>query len=980
MATPDAVMRYFAELAPAARKHALDHRPAVADFAILDHRRVEPDRPIASQRRPVAPQIPVSPHPLRWTVARTPLLDRLLAIERLHAHEHLLRLGWMFLVGTLTRDESTTTVWIPLAEAPARLTRVDRQRYSLTIDRELAMPASVFDLEVRDAMEDELADIAEAALASPGGLAAWSPRRSETTQRWVDRAAAHLGLGEPEILTLDASPMARHERLVVCPGIGVYTARRIDEPNIRGSLLAWAGRDLRETAFASMYDMGRTNRTRPPHEPIASPMPLNAEQQDAVMAARSQHVGVISGPPGTGKTHTAAAIAIDTVARGGSVLVCAQSDHAIEALVELFERYPGPRWIRFGSRHHLDRVADDLSGGRPARRSEQGMDSVVVALAEAKSAADSIRAGVVARLDAEQRFAAALQARDRLGWTVDRPPGIDPANVDWGEVETDVQRLTTGSPGPFEWVRRWISKSRLGSRFGSAWLGRLDEAGPVIEWGKAEATVAAVLARGGVSVTGALEQLEGAEEEVRRRVGEVIAYRREAEAGDLGDGGRAAAALATALRSGAATRRRLLRETQAPTFLGLLPLWLGTLSEIDDTLPMEPGMFDLVILDEASQINQGRAGAALSRGRRCVVVGDPRQLRHVSFVADRSMQHAASEFEFDPLLAATLDVRRNSIFDVAAGVAAVVELDEHFRSVPHIIGFSNRTFYDGRLRLMTTHPSNEARDAIDVVAANGTRSEAGVNEAEVELVLDRVRQIVDTADASTTIGVVSPFRAQADAIEEALLDAFDVETIDRAGLRVGTVHGFQGAERDVTVITLGIDADSGAGELRFLQDPHLFNVMVTRARRLVVVVSSAGPADALAPGLLRDYLRHAARPPRLSETTSMPRGWVGSLAERLEGYGLRVVPDYPVAGYTVDLAVGEGDEAVGVECGVHPNGADAHIARHLALRRAGWRMLDAFESRWLANPDAAVDEIVQAVLRASGRTPVATGPTDAAGQ
>ena len=99
-----------------------------------------------------------------------------------------------------------------------------------------------------------------------------------------------------------------------------------------------------------------------------------------------------------------------------------------------------------------------------------------------------------------------------------------------------------------------------------------------------------------------------------------------------------------------------------------------------------------------------------------------------------------------------------------------------------------------------------------------------------------------------------------------------------------------------------------------------------------------------------------------SRSTERPAGWRRRLAHRLSTYGLPVVSDYPVAGYTVDLAVGAGPAAIGVECGVHPEGPDAHIERHLALRRAGWEIIDAFESRWLAAPDAAVEAIVERVL------------------
>ena len=74
-----------------------------------------------------------------------------------------------------------------------------------------------------------------------------------------------------------------------------------------------------------------------------------------------------------------------------------------------------------------------------------------------------------------------------------------------------------------------------------------------------------------------------------------------------------------------------------------------------------------------------------------------------------------------------------------------------------------------------------------------------------------------------------------------------------------------------------------------------------------------------------------------------------------------MVADYPAAGWTVDLAVGEGEAAIGVECGVHPDGPHAHIERHLTLTRAGWQLTDAFESRWLTSPEQAAAAIAAKV-------------------
>ncbi len=134
----------------------------------------------------------------------------------------------------------------------------------------------------------------------------------------------------------------------------------------------------------------------------------------------------------------------------------------------------------------------------------------------------------------------------------------------------------------------------------------------------------------------------------------------------------AVAALATALRSGRSSRREQLRRLNDEKLTTALPLWVGTLSDVEDLLPATAAQFDLVILDEASSIDQVLAAPALLRGARAVVAGDPNQLRQVSFLADEQRQAvlAAHGLEEFPELAARLDVRCNSVFDVAAGAAS----------------------------------------------------------------------------------------------------------------------------------------------------------------------------------------------------------------------------------------------------------------------------------------------------------------------
>ncbi|GGR95219.1 hypothetical protein GCM10010169_44740 [Micromonospora fulviviridis] len=295
-------------------------------------------------------------------------------------------------------------------------------------------------------------------------------------------------------------------------------------------------------------------------------------------------------------------------------------------------------------------------------------------------------------------------------------------------------------------------------------------------------------------------------------------------------------------------------------------------------------------------------------------------------------------------------MRRSSAFDVATGAAPVTWLGEHHRSVPHLIQFSARRFYGDRLELVTRHPRNERADVIDVLTVSGATVVEGVNQAEVTAALDLVRRLADDPPAGG-IAVVSPFRAQADALEAALLAAFDVDEIERLGLRSGTVHAFQGSEADVVIASLGLVDGDPPSRHRFVAEPNLFNVLVTRARaRLTVVTSLRSPE-----GLVGDYLAYAGRPPVAPDAEPVT-GWTADLAEELRRLGLPVRPGYPVGRWRVDLCVGTDAEAVGVVCAVHSEGVAAHLERQRTLTRAGWRLHDVFASRWADDPiRAALD-------------------------
>jgi hypothetical protein len=237
-----------------------------------------------------------------------------------------------------------------------------------------------------------------------------------------------------------------------------------------------------------------------------------------------------------------------------------------------------------------------------------------------------------------------------------------------------------------------------------------------------------------------------------------------------------------------------------------------------------------------------------------------------------------------------------------------------------------------------------------------------VNHPEVAAAVAVVRELADAG--SVGIGVISPFRAQAEALEQALLDEFRLAELERLALRVGTVHAFQGSEADTVVVSLGLVDDDSPARTRFVNDPHLFNVMITRARRRIVVMTSrTGGGAGRETDLVDEYLAFGLAGPSTPDTGRQPDdAWTRQLADELARAGVPVRADYPVGRWTVDLCAGAGEAAVGLMCRVHPDGVAAHVARQRSLARAGWRLVDAFASRWDGDPTRAAVDLTTGVL------------------
>ncbi|MCL5942626.1 MAG: hypothetical protein M1325_03770, partial [Actinobacteria bacterium] len=143
-----------------------------------------------------------------------------------------------------------------------------------------------------------------------------------------------------------------------------------------------------------------------------------------------------------------------------------------------------------------------------------------------------------------------------------------------------------------------------------------------------------------------------------------------------------------------------------PTVTRAVPLWSVTNLSVGGTFPLSAGLFDLVVIDEASQCDIPSAIPLLFRAKRAMIIGDPNQLRHISRLPrlrDRQLQHVHG---LENAADQPYTFGANSLFDLASAVAGglkIAELTEHFRSHEAIVRFSNERWYGGRLQVYTDY-------------------------------------------------------------------------------------------------------------------------------------------------------------------------------------------------------------------------------------------------------------------------------------
>ncbi|WP_422082826.1 AAA domain-containing protein [Ulvibacterium sp.] len=405
-------------------------------------------------------------------------------------------------------------------------------------------------------------------------------------------------------------------------------------------------------------------------------------------------------------------------------------------------------------------------------------------------------------------------------------------------------------------------------------------------------------------------------------------------------------------------RTKLFEKIEFDNILKAFPVWLINLSEVKDKIPLQKELFDVVIIDEATQCDIASCIPAIQRAKRVVFAGDPSQLRHISFLSKNVQHLLASKFELDHIDSFLLNYRDHSILDIAMNSLKsgdqVAMLDEHYRSLPPIIDFSNREFYDNGLQLMTTKP-DDREQALYFIKCGGERNDKGENFVEAQNLLkdvkNRIKKESDLADSlATSIGVLSPFRSQVEYISKMLFDQFTLEIIERHHIKIGTPYSFQGEERDVMYLSMVVDSNTHHSAHIHLNKPEVFNVSITRARHQQHIYFSVDHPDLKPENLFRKYLAQGNK--QKAKGDYIPTGYDTFLEEVKQSLPQSVFENYwenyKIADTTLDLLFKINDQYLGVDLIGYP-GAYEHalsIERIRILRRANVQVFPISFADW----------------------------------
>lgn len=754
--------------------------------------------------------------------------------------------------------------------------------------------------------------------------------------------------------------------------------------------------------------------SKPGHyEPLLEVLPLNSEQREAVLKGINNPLTVITGPPGTGKSQVVTSLLVNSAWKNNSVLFASKNNKAVD-VVETRTNGLGPRpvLLRLGRNEFQNQLVEYLISLLAASTSIDdenkykelldirdqiqqhftSLESEMNHVLELRNKVDLLEQGVeVIRHEVSSRFFKEFNSTNpnsikteiqeftkiirkavkqyqpffvKLFWSLiksNRYQQLDKAQKRFSEIadrfEISLPYTLTNDGVIKQWQeifdvisQRYENTHNIHQYFQS--LDELTKSKPLENINKEYVELTIQLAKTSLSLWQFWLNLQPKRMSKEDR-------------SVLSDYNSLLQMIVASNNDQRRINSQVLKKYHNlfPKITNMLSCWAVTSLSARGRIPFEPGFFDLLIIDEASQCDIASALPLLYRAKRAVIIGDPKQLRHISGLPVKQDGHLLEKNDLVEGYGRWA-YSVNSLFDLASGLCSssedIIQLRDHHRSHFDIIEFSNQQFY-GNLRIATDYNKlkflDKGKSVIRWLNVSGKvirpPNGSAVNEKEARAVVEELVRIVLRQGYKGTIGVVSPFRAQALKIRDLVFQNEELmERLSNMDFLSYTVDGFQGDERDLIIFSPVISSGISKGAMAFLKSrPNLFNVAITRARAALIVVGDKQSALESEVEYLAKFAKYVeelglkkqrndvkveqlsanyplvAHPERVSD-------WEKILYEALFNAGFRPIPQFEVEKYDLDLALFKGQRQLDIEIDgerYHRNW-DGELCRHDQIR------------------------------------------------
>lgn len=427
-----------------------------------------------------------------------------------------------------------------------------------------------------------------------------------------------------------------------------------------------------------------------------------------------------------------------------------------------------------------------------------------------------------------------------------------------------------------------------------------------------------------------------------------------------------------------------------------VPVWIMPVNRIHQLFPdPKAGMFDVVIFDEASQVDTRGLNIAYV-GKKLLVVGDEKQVSPTSFTNQNKVTDLITRY-ISAVPNSQHFSNTSSLFDIAKiKMTDTITLTEHFRSIEEIIGFSNALSYDGKLKVLRDQlPKYRLEPVLEAVFVEDGFEEtnAKVNKPEAKAIVEKLKEMLqddkykETGEEGKTqpitFGIISILgKDQQKYITKLISEEIPSKEIEKRKIVCGDPYVFQGDERDIIFISMVKAPDFQNPEKTIMalgdgdkkMNKQRINVAMSRAKNKMILFHSI-PKDKLAnPNDLRKrildwFYNHKTEEKRSGLQTireEVERGRASEfeydVAEIIINKGYKVIPQYEAAGYRIDFVIQGENARLAVECDgdKYHNQIDKwqeDIERQQILERSGWNFWRIAGSAFYSHGHSSLDSL-----------------------